>query len=182
MRNKRRKLSAYDRKFAAENVFHNLVRTPQFRHSTRIAAYWSVAGELDPEPIRKEALVRKKEIFLPTLCKLRNRHMFFLPWKETAATNLGRYGIPEPRLVLSQITPLWTMDLVLLPLVAFDNSGNRVGMGGGYYDQALANMGGRRPLLIGLGYEFQRVDKISVQPWDIPLDAIVTERRFQLIR
>ncbi len=99
-----------------------------------------------------------------------------------AVTNLGRYGIPEPRLTLSQIVPLWTMDMVLLPLVAFDSSGNRVGMGGGYYDQALANMGARRPLLIGLGYEFQRVDKILARPWDVPLDAIVTEQRFQLIR
>ena len=71
--------------------------------------------------------------------------------------------------------------MVLAPLVAFDGDGNRLGQGGGYYDRAFAFRKAathwRRPLLVGLAYDFQQAGKLSTKPTDVPLDAVVTERR-----
>jgi 5-formyltetrahydrofolate cyclo-ligase len=74
----------------------------------------------------------------------------------------------------------WTLDLMLVPLVGFDGACNRIGMGGGFYDRTLAYLRRRRhwrrPRLIGIAHECQRVDRIDPRPWDIPLDAVVTEQ------
>jgi 5-formyltetrahydrofolate cyclo-ligase len=75
------------------------------------------------------------------------------------------------------------MDLILLPLVAFDEKGNRMGMGGGFYDRSLANIQqqNQRTQLIGLAHEIQKTDQLVVQSWDIPLHAIATEDRLYQI-
>jgi len=89
------------------------------------------------------------------------------------------YGIPEPR-PIELIDPR-TLDLVLTPLVAFDGSGHRIGMGGGYYDRSFAFLRRRRywrkPHLLGLAYELQKLPAIIPNDWDIPLDAVATEAR-----
>ncbi len=95
-------------------------------------------------------------------------------------TEANRFGISEPRTIA---TPLYAnqLTLILLPLVAFDRSGNRLGMGAGYYDralQALKHQVGTRPLLIGLAHSFQEVEKIDAQTWDVPLDAILTDLEY----
>ena len=75
--------------------------------------------------------------------------------------------------------PLRSLDLILVPLVAFDANGQRVGMGGGFYDRTLGkariNSTWKRPYLIGIAHELQRVPAIAVQPWDVQMDAVVTE-------
>ena len=76
----------------------------------------------------------------------------------------------------------WGLDLILLPLVGFDLKGNRLGMGGGYYDRTLSYLRHRRfwikPRLVGVAHECQKVDSLIARPWDIPLDAVVTETAF----
>lgn len=75
----------------------------------------------------------------------------------------------------------WGLDLIILPLVAFDLSGNRLGMGGGFYDRTLSFKHQRchwkGPKLIGIAHELQRVDLLPVNDWDIPLDAVITEQK-----
>jgi 5-formyltetrahydrofolate cyclo-ligase len=94
----------------------------------------------------------------------------------------NRYGIPEPL----DARPLRArqLDLLLMPLVGFDHRGYRLGMGGGYYDATLAFMQHRRlwrkPRLVGIAYECQRVEALPHDPWDMPLDAVLTERRVPL--
>ena len=87
------------------------------------------------------------------------------------------YGINEPALLLRG-RALWALDVILLPAVAFDQEGFRLGMGGGYYDRTLADMARRprRPRLVAVGYDFQRVEKgvIPLAPWDQPVDLTVT--------
>ncbi len=95
----------------------------------------------------------------------------------------NRFGIPEPdtrhgaHRARRQAT--WTLDVILLPLVGFDDDGQRIGMGGGFYDRTLAftQRPGPRPRLIGLAHDCQRVTRLPVAPWDVPLDAIVSDRR-----
>lgn len=89
----------------------------------------------------------------------------------------NRYGIQEP--VSGETVGARELDIVLLPLLGFDICGNRIGMGGGYYDRAFSFLKNRecylRPKLIGLAYASQRLDEISPSPWDIPLFRVVTE-------
>jgi 5-formyltetrahydrofolate cyclo-ligase len=92
----------------------------------------------------------------------------------------NRFGIPEPVVPASEMYRAMEVDLVLLPLVAFDDQGNRLGMGGGFYDTTLAMRAAchrfRRPRVIGLAHECQRIEHIATEPWDIPLDLIATDR------
>jgi 5-formyltetrahydrofolate cyclo-ligase len=93
----------------------------------------------------------------------------------------NRFGIPEPTSKGRHIRPARHLDVLLVPLVGFDSTGNRIGMGGGYYDRTLAFLNRRRqwrrPRLIGIAHECQRVAAIEPRAWDVPLQAVATERR-----
>lgn len=89
--------------------------------------------------------------------------------------SLNRVGIWEPLNKRGRPTPSWSLSMVLLPLVAFDSRGTRLGMGGGYYDTYLAKLRRPRPLLVGYAHACQEVAEIDREPWDVPLDAVVTE-------
>jgi 5-formyltetrahydrofolate cyclo-ligase len=93
----------------------------------------------------------------------------------------NQFSIPEPSIRLRQPTKPWALDLVIMPLVAFDADCNRLGMGGGYYDRTFAYLNKRRfwrkPILIGVAHECQRVANLESEVWDIPLDAVVTEEK-----
>jgi 5-formyltetrahydrofolate cyclo-ligase len=91
----------------------------------------------------------------------------------------NRFGIPEPQLPAAQQWQPEALDAVLVPLLAFDRHGNRLGSGAGYYDRSFAFLGTRRPrpapLLIGVAYAMQEVERLAIEPWDVPLDYIATE-------
>jgi len=89
----------------------------------------------------------------------------------------GRYGIAEPA-PSSPVAAVSELDLVLTPLVAFSSNGERLGMGGGYYDRAFASRRGSRPVLLGVAHDCQLVETLPTNSWDVRLHGIVTERRF----
>jgi 5-formyltetrahydrofolate cyclo-ligase len=103
--------------------------------------------------------------------------MTFAPLRPPMRAN--RYGIPEPTGLRGSLSARW-LDLMIVPLVAFDTTGTRLGSGTGYYDRALSyrslRQNWRRPRLIGIAYDFQRVDSLERKPWDIPLGLIATDR------
>ena len=92
----------------------------------------------------------------------------------------NRYGIPEPRVPRSRWVRAAMLDLILVPLVAFDRAGGRLGMGGGYYDATLAFLHHRhhwlKPRIVGAAFAFQELPAVPQEPWDVSLTAIVTER------
>jgi 5-formyltetrahydrofolate cyclo-ligase len=162
-----------------------LRRNVRYLRARRIAAYWPTDGELDPRPLVHQALARGKTAYLPVLGSAfghagmtKLRFARFRPGERMCP---NRFGIPEPRFRGRNTRPARDLDLILVPLVGFDSDGNRIGMGGGYYDRTLAYLRTRRhwrrPRLIGIAHECQRLEKIAQRPWDIPLDAVVTERR-----
>jgi 5-formyltetrahydrofolate cyclo-ligase len=185
LRARRRALGERPQRDHACRVSHLLRCELAYMHARRIAAYWPTDGELDPRPLLNDALARGKAAYLPVLgrrigarpaVKLR-----FVRWTTGETLRPNRFGIPEPTRRGRHIRPARQLDLILLPLVGFDSACNRIGMGGGYYDRTLAYLRlrryWRRPRLIGVAHECQRVEKIEPRPWDIPLDAVVTERR-----
>lgn len=122
-----------------------------------------------------------REWFLPVLRRHAAGRLWFVRWRPPDRLRPNRFGILEPSARRGAIRPAWHLDLVLLPLVGFDDRCNRLGMGGGYYDRSLAwlrqRQHWRRPRLIGLAHECQRLEHIEPRRWDVPLDAVVTEAR-----
>src|SRR5690606_2494135 len=109
-----------------------------------------------------------------------DRTLRFGPWRAGDPLLQNRYGIPEPDLSPDACLAAADLDLVLLPLTAFDRRGNRLGSGAGYYDRSFAFLAGRprpaRPLLVGIGYAFQESAALDPAAWDVPLDYVATER------
>lgn len=179
LRAARRLLSQRDQRLHAAALALVLGRSLTFRRARRIAAYWPADGELDPHPLLAHTHHRARRDFLPVLRPGRQRRLWFAPHAPGAPLKANRLGIPEPR--GGRPTPPWALDLILVPLVGFDADCNRLGMGGGYYDRTLSFLRGRthwrRPRLIGIAHECQRVARLTPRPWDVPLDAVATERR-----
>ncbi len=178
-RARRRALGPRIQKQHAELALKRLLNSGLILKAERIALYLAADGELDPERIADRLASGPQQLFLPVLHPAPGSGMWFLPWRPGEPLLKNRFGIPEPPIRNHRPTPPWALDLILLPLVAFDDRGNRLGMGGGFYDRTLActrNPGHLpRPLLFGLAHECQRVERLATNPWDIPLDGVLTE-------
>ena len=181
MRARRRSLGDAERRAAAAALAKRLSGTGWFRNSATVAAYLSNDGEIDLAPLIERAWAAGKRTFLPRLFGPR---LWFLPFHARSALDRNRFAIPEPREpARRRIHPLF-LDLVLFPLVAFDSRGNRLGMGGGFYDRTFEAVRRRTawqgPKRVGIAYEMQRVDGLRATDWDVSLDAIVTERAIRI--
>ena len=155
-----------------------IANTPWFNRSRRIAFYQSAYGEPDLSQLMHCAWSRKKACYLPVCHPLHQHSLLFAPYFPDQTLQLNRYGILEPD---SRIfCKPFTLDVVCMPLLAFDQWGNRLGSGKGYYDRTFAYL--RRalnpckPLLVGIAYDFQEVDALPVEDWDVPLDKIIVIR------
>jgi 5-formyltetrahydrofolate cyclo-ligase len=160
-----------------------LLRIKELTNAQTIAAYCPANGEISPMTALSRWQRQGKRIYLPQM--LAQRQMLFKPFTSNTPLVKNTVKIEEPQ-GRKFITPR-NIDVVLLPLVAFDAQGNRLGMGGGYYDRAFAFLQQqtwrKKPLLIGLAHDFQQVEHIPKQAWDVPLSMIVTNQRcFRLYR
>lgn len=181
LRGLRRGLSSTEQRSHALALARVLGRHPDFLRATRIALYWPADGEIDPRPLMTLPQARRKRWQLPVLRPCPFPKLWFLGYSPGEPTIRNRFGIPEPERRNRRLRAAGSLDLLLLPLVGFDADCNRIGMGGGFYDHTLAYLRGRRywrrPYLIGLAHECQRVGRLPVRPWDVPLDLVVTEAR-----
>lgn len=178
----RRAIGPGERRRAAHAVARRLAAEGLLRSGSRIAVYLVHDGELDPAPILQAARLRGARIFLPVITRAAAGRMRFAPLDCPArAWRRNHFGILEPGAIPRLHRSATDLDLVLMPLVAFDREGHRLGMGGGFYDRALALRARRgqfrRPKLIGLAFDCQEADSLASASWDVPLDAIATETR-----
>lgn len=180
MRRLRRAISDEQARQAARHLARELSRNPRFLAARNIAFYWAADGEIDPALLLRLALLMKKQVFLPVLDPLFGRSLRFARLRPGTAMRANRFGIPEPLVPRRALMKARQVDLILTPLVAFDPQGGRLGMGGGFYDRALQHLGWsrlwRRPHVIGLAYELQKVPQLPRESWDIALDGIQTEQ------
>lgn len=176
MRERRRSLSPQAQEQASRNLAQLLQRQPFFRRSRRIAFYVAADGEIDPRYLLETGLRRNKSCFLPVLHPIRPGRLWFRRLQRDSRLQANRYRIPEP--TSGKLIPGQGLDVVLLPLVAFDRYGGRLGMGAGFYDRSFAfkaHSNRSSPLLIGLAHSCQEVDRLPVASWDVPLAAVATE-------
>ena len=180
-RAKRRALLPREQGIHARAACRTLLGIGVLRAQRRVSAYFAIDGELDPEPLCARMHEMNLEVVFPVIGKRREqRVMHFRRLTPGQNLELNRVGIWEPANSQRPV-PGWSVSMMLVPLVAFDALGTRLGMGGGYYDAYLARLGPRRPLLVGYAHECQRVESIPRAPWDVPLDAVATERAIYLI-
>ena len=169
---------------AQQQAAHNLLRVasalPLLHASHHIACYVPNDGEIDPIPLIERLWARGKSCYLPVLARA-NTLRFALVTPTTQFV-LNRFGIPEPQCERAAWVRAAQLDLILLPLVGFDAHGHRMGMGGGFYDRSLAFLRTRghwrKPRLVGLAHELQRVAALAPQSWDVRLHGIVTDRAY----
>lgn len=169
----------------AVDAARRLLRGPVFMRARRIAFYMASRGEMDPAPVMEAALQFHKQCYLPVMpagllpANTVKGLVFqrYDPRRDQLVRN--RLGILEPAFNPRRLVSPRMLDLVLVPLVAFDENGNRMGMGKGFYDRTFAGIHGqwRRPVLLGMAYEMQRTDGLAGRHWDVPLDGVVTEER-----
>lgn len=175
MKTRRAALSATERVRSAQAVATHLFASQTLNGARQIAGYWAIGGELPLNAVATRIRAPNRYL-LPRLAA--EGLLRFAPWSAVVELLPNRYGIPEPDIALTDCLEPDQLDVVLVPLIAFDLQGNRLGMGGGWYDRSFAFRlhGQPTPLLIGVGYAFQQVDALAAQDWDVPLDAVVTER------
>ncbi len=149
-------------------------------HCRKIACYLAVNGEFPTGEIIRQLHAQGKQVYLPLLAGDGDNRLVFQQIAPRERMVRNRFGIPEPvRSCHRQISPE-RLDLVITPLVGFNRKGVRLGMGGGYYDRSFAFTKARRlpmrPFMLGLGFALQQVDDLTPAPWDVPMDAILTEK------
>ncbi len=171
----RRGLSRAQQQRASLALDKRLRRIKRLQRGSTIALYLPNDGEISPLPSLHRLSRQGHRCYLPCIHGKTLTFRHFRPGQKLVP---NRFGIPEPATRRGNSLPVGQLSLLCLPLVGFDERGNRLGMGGGFYDRTLATLPPqRRPLLVGLAHELQRVTALPVQSWDIPLDAIVTDRR-----
>ena len=171
-------VSPHARRLAAQRALRLALRHGLFLRARRLGFYLPHGAEFDVRPLLNQALSMRRVCCLPVV-PARGRVLRFARVNGRNSMTPNRYGILEP----SDPRPMRArqLDVLFVPLVGIDDRGFRLGMGGGFYDATLAyrrrGRAGKKPLLVGVAFECQRVVSLPHDPWDMPLDALLTERR-----
>lgn len=173
-------LTELEQQHAALAVQANLLSLPEITSASSIACYLPNDGEIDLRPFMHACWALNQALplhtSLPVLHPVCKGHLLFLRYTATTPMCVNKYNIEEPVLACPDVIPTFHHQVILMPLVGFDENGNRLGMGGGYYDRTLATVHSHtnKPKLVGIAHDCQQVAQLPVQHWDIPVDTIIT--------
>lgn len=178
---KRRQISVARQEEKAKQIANLLTSFPEFLSSKQIAGYWPIDGEISPLSILEQAHIEQKHCYLPVITGS-SKHLQFVEYKPNDPLIPNQFGILEPDPSTQKTISIADLDLILIPLVAFDRQGHRLGMGEGYYDQTFSTISEqhktKKPFLLGLAYEIQHVETLPLNDWDVPLHGILTEKNY----
>lgn len=180
IKNKRQLLNRHQQDFAAVSVWRQVTRQSFFTHAQKIAFYIAIQGELNPNLIIQTALRLGKQVYLPIIHPSTHT-LKFTAYKPNMRMIKNQYDIWEPESKPENRVLPHTLDLVLVPLVAFDPECNRLGMGKGYYDRAFQNLKDcNKPFRLGLAHQCQRINNVPTSEQDVKMHAVATERKIYL--
>ncbi|MBV6693414.1 MULTISPECIES: 5-formyltetrahydrofolate cyclo-ligase [Serratia] len=174
IRQRRRALTSEQQNNFALQTAERIAVHPRIQAAHSIAVFLSFDGELDTRPLIERLWQQAKQVYLPVLHPFSPGNLLFLRYTPETPLVHNRFNILEPQLDVRNVLPVGSLDVVLTPLVAFDSSGQRLGMGGGFYDRTLQNWQHLGPYPIGLAHDCQQVEQLPVEHWDIPLPEIIT--------
>ncbi|PKG57873.1 MULTISPECIES: 5-formyltetrahydrofolate cyclo-ligase [unclassified Shewanella] len=171
----RRNLSSVQQSIFANTAAIKALQKLKQLKADKVALYLTNDGELDTQVLIKTLWQQGIHVYLPRLHPFTAGNLIFLRYDEDTTVEKNSLGIWEPHLDITQMILPHQLDVVITPLVAFDDQGNRMGMGGGYYDRTLANWQTcGKPFPIGYAHDCQQVTKLACEHWDVPLPFIIT--------
>ncbi len=160
----------------SEKISQRLFELQEFQNATTISTYLNTRSEVSTDPIVSWCISHGKRVIIPVTNRPSRRLIFSEVRDPGRELELGTFGIREPKPESLRPVPLEEAEVALVPGVAWDHRGYRIGYGGGYYDRTINSL--RSHLLsIGLAYEFQIVNRVPTNRYDQPVDKLVTERR-----
>ena len=174
IRQRRRALSPLEQRRSSFALIHNIKKLPELKRFKRFAIYFPCKGEISLLPLLSYSKKHNKIIYLSII---KRKKMYFMRYEGKLKKN--HFKIPEPAQSFQKTHP-FVLNIVFTPLLAFDDQGNRLGMGGGFYDRCfefLRFRNHKKPLLYGVAYEWQKVSTLIPNSWDIPLQKVITDQR-----
>lgn len=174
IRRRRKALSDDQQRLAAQQAAQQALSFPPLTQANKVAVFLSVDGELDTRPLIELLWQRGQQVYLPVLHPFSAGNLLFIRYLPETPLTPNRLRIPEPPLDIRQMATLDELEVILVPLVAFDVHGQRLGMGGGYYDRTLQHWQQHGCLPAGYAHNCQQVGELPVAGWDIPLPALIT--------
>ncbi|MRT12003.1 5-formyltetrahydrofolate cyclo-ligase [Enterobacteriaceae bacterium RIT711] len=177
IRQRRRALTPTEQHHFAELAAVRMLAYEPIAKAATVAVFLSFDGELDTTPLIRALWQAGKTVYLPVLHPFSKGNLLFLRYAEDSHLVMNRLKILEPKLNVRDVLPLDKLDVLITPLVAFDEQGQRLGMGGGFYDRTLQNWQQHGLWPVGLAHDCQNVPVLPAQEWDIPLPAVVTPSR-----
>lgn len=178
-RAQRKQLSKSQQEQASLALLANCKKISAVNQATNIACYLANDGEINPKPVIDWCWQQGKTVLLPIIHPTQPGQLLFIKYLSNSSMRPNQYGIAEPDYLTANVVALTNIDIILTPLVAFDSTGNRLGMGGGYYDRTLAPLSTfeHSTQVLGLAHECQYTEQLPTQTWDIPLQGIITDQQ-----
>ncbi|WP_148051824.1 5-formyltetrahydrofolate cyclo-ligase [Atlantibacter hermannii] len=174
IRLRRKSLNHEQQTQAAQQAAARMMGFAPVVEAQTVAAFLSFDGELDTRPLIEGLWRAGKKVYLPVLHPFSAGNLLFLRYFPDSDLVLNHFKIHEPALDVRHVLPLNKLDMLITPLVAFDATGQRLGMGGGFYDRTLQNWRAHGLFPVGYAHDCQQVDALPVEEWDIPLPAVIT--------
>lgn len=174
VRQYRRQLTCEQQHSAADKITQLALAHELIRSASHLGLFLSYDGEINTAPLIKNLWAQNKKVYLPVLHPFNRYQLLFLQYRPDTLLIKNRFNIAEPTLNVMDVIPIAQLDVLFVPLVAFDKQGQLLGMGGGFYDRLLFNWRKKNFFPIGLAHDCQLVDKIPTAPWDIQLPEIIT--------
>lgn len=173
IRKTRANLTALQQQQAEQSITQQALDLITQRNAQHIALYFSFDGEISTHALINALWVQHKKVYLPVLHPFSKHHLLFLRYEPNTPMVKNHFGIWEPKLNVQNVLPLNELDILFTPLVAFDKQGNRLGMGGGFYDRTLQNWQQKSFIPVGLAHQCQQVEQLPIEHWDVPLFDIL---------
>ena len=173
IRKTRANLTALQQQQAEDSITQQALALIEERNAQHIALYISFDGEISTEKLIKILWMQGKQVYLPVLHPFNPNNLLFLRYLPETPMLKNKFGIWEPKLNVQNVLPLKELDILFTPLVAFDKQGNRLGMGGGFYDRTLQNWQNSSFIPVGLAHQCQQVEQLPTEAWDVPLHRIL---------
>ena len=173
MRKMRANLTPLQHQQAEDSITQQALSLITQRNAQHIGLYFSFDGEISTQKLIKTLWAQGKQVYLPVLHPFNSNHLLFLRYLPDSPMQKNKFGIWEPKLNVQQVLPLQKLDILFTPLVAFDKQGNRLGMGGGFYDRTLQDWPHSSFIPVGLAHQCQQVEQLPTEVWDVPLYQIL---------
>ena len=175
LKKQRRALNFTIQKKAEVQILHKIIQQPKFHHAKKIGIYLHAFGEVQIQNLIEYFFKKGKDVFLPMICNMNLKLVWIKITQNQYRTKrfaMHRLGMLEP--MKSRGLHVSALDFLVLPLLACDQLGTRMGMGAGFYDRTLASAP-QRPYRVGIAHDFQLLSEpLQRNAWDQPLDVLIT--------